>query len=288
MECLMFLVISGCIPICLLAVFDTDHKEEDCFPSDFTWHFLSWHKDLADWQFLSSHNGLTWHTYNYVSSYWTVTWLVLVNTHRFDRLDRLTVLVITHRFGRLTVLLITHTNSWLNFLLHNTHWLTESPCAGNTMRDCSLLEQTFLLGFDTFIFFCNLFFLGYSPLLDIKLTLEGVRLSLLWSCIKLNSRVITYDTTTLPSWLVTYNVTSFKHWVSGCTASNVQEPITLILSVVYVLISNLLLGASFIQSASLKSTCRQWQALCWPLSRCLILPSNTGSSCETSVWKLNL
>ena len=130
-------------------------------------------------------------------------------------------------------------SSWSSY---TTHWLTLWFCVVNTVWDCSLLEHTFWLGFDTNIFCGDLFFLGWSALLDIKLALEGINFKLLHSCIKLNSRMVSQHNTTLHSWLVTWNVTSFKHWVSGCTTSNVQDPITLLLLVVHVPICNLLLG----------------------------------------------
>ena len=141
----------------------------------------------------------------------------------------------------------------LSWSSYTTQWLTWYSCEGNTTGDCSLPKHTFWLSFDTCIFFRDLFFLGWLALLDIMLAPEGIKFKLLWGCIKLNSRVVAQDNTTLPSWLVTWNVTSFKHWVSGCTTNNVQDSITLILLVVYVPISSLLLGASFVQFGSLQT-----------------------------------
>ena len=75
------------------------------------------------------------------------------------------------------------------------------------------------------------------------------------------------------------NMECYFFWTLGiCTTNNVQDPITLILSVVYVPIWNLLLGSSFYNVGSYIPTCRHWQALWWYLCRSLILSSNTGSS----------
>ena len=41
-------------------------------------------------------------------------------------------------------------------------------------------------------------------------------------------------------------------FVSGCTANKLQDPTILILSVMYILIATLVLGASCLQSGSLK------------------------------------
>ena len=165
-----------------------------------------------------------------------------------------------HTLGILIVLVFIHRNNiaWDSCLLVSSlsseivNWLTWYSSEFKTDWDYSLLEHMFWLGFDTNIFFEDLFLLGWSALLDIKLALEAIKSELLWGCIKLNSRVVAQGNTTLPSWLVTWNVTSFKHWVCGCTASNLQEPITLILSVVYVPISNLMPEPSFLQPVSLK------------------------------------
>ena len=113
------------------------------------WQFLSSHTDLVDWQILSSH------TDSWLNFLWADCFITHFNDHLFTQLLDWQFLSssIEITFAGHPHLLVSSLFSYI------THWLTESLCAGNTMRDCSLLEHTFVFGFDNFIVVWNLLFL---------------------------------------------------------------------------------------------------------------------------------